>query len=95
MTKQHTPGPWAISEQNDSDKSWKAEVYSTISDEGVARVGYFDTIRSEDLANARLIAAAPDLLAALESLLPYANGSESFAAEVAAARAAIAKARAQ
>jgi hypothetical protein len=44
----------------------------------------------ETEANISLIAAAPDLLAALESLMPYVNGIHW--SQVAAAKAAIAKA---
>ena len=45
-----------------------------------------------DKANARLIASAPDLLEALEELLPYAKGN--YDAEIKAVKA-IKKARAQ
>jgi len=45
------------------------------------------------LANARLIAAAPDLLAALDMLADLCEGRELFPNAVAAARAAITKAR--
>lgn len=61
MTK-HTPGPWNIAKgisYLDESVSWMIP--------GVAHCG--DGECSE--ANARLIAAAPELLAALENLLTY------------------------
>lgn len=78
MTTQHTPGKWLFSE---SDKSWvvaPAQTDATI----IAYVG--TTARSGTLgraktseANARLIASAPDLLAALEALLADYNDTLS------------------
>ena len=52
----HTPGPWAVVD----DYGMAFEIESRTS--GVARVSTAD-VRAE--ANARLIAAAPDMLAAL------------------------------
>jgi len=64
---EHTPGPWTMTEQGspsayveDSDKSIGIEA----SDRRVAAVEGWDNA----LDNARLIAAAPDLLAALEAV---------------------------
>ena len=48
-----------------------------------------DTIARIDGYDMPLYAAAPDLLAALEGLLPYVAGSESFAEQVQAAQDAI------
>lgn len=56
-----------------------------------AKVPLRDVSINEQKANARLIAAAPDLLAALEALLDYENGIQKAQAEQ-MARAAIAKA---
>jgi len=74
----HTPGPWN---------------YDTILK--ILRVGgdaYAD--HSDDVANARLIAAAPDLFKALANLVANEDGAESVKAiSFAEARAAIAKAR--
>ena len=56
-----TPGPWAICEQN------KHLVHSTINGRAVAlAVGLLD---DEQRANARLIAAAPDLYNNVKALL--------------------------
>lgn len=67
----HTPGPWCIVRQTPAMGTWPA---------ALAELGYGIWIREEDgvvddvpskresLANARLIAAAPDLLAAARRL---------------------------
>ena len=93
MSAQHTPGPWkafnsikAIGVGSErSDVAWvRFEEY-----------GLIDTARSqeEDKANARLIAAAPDLLEAIAGLVGCIDhGSESPTEKLDAARAAIAKA---
>jgi len=92
----HTPGPWVI-DANDryhvESPDGSALPWSIATISGSAGPG---TNRSE--ANARLIAAAPDLLAALEKLLSY---NEAIMADrinyrpedhASVARAAIAKA---
>ena len=83
----YTPGPWHYVMRNVN------ELMQTF--HGV-RAGsfYFDIPTSNDVADARLIAAAPELLEALEDSLTalnivYPNGSPVLNA----ARAAIAKAR--
>lgn len=87
-----TPGPWAIeleSESNsivnrnfDGDEWCIAEVYR---------------LSEIDLANARLIAAAPELLEALEALTgqleKHGFAGEWFSTQMAGAKAVIAKAR--
>ena len=78
-TATHTPGPWVL-----------AEATKTIPIRGangktVASVRYGET----DLYDARLIAAAPDLLAALQGVIRVADRATD---EFDAARAAIAKA---
>jgi hypothetical protein len=94
MKMQHTPGPWVASPAIRSGFTIDAKcdpwMIVTTSDEE----GRYGSIETE--ANARLIAAAPDLLEALQAL---ANMAESFPSElhkdhpdVIAARAAIAKA---
>jgi hypothetical protein len=61
MTTQHTKGPWVAASRD--GEPW---VENEDGDYICAPHGYdFD----EDLANAKLIAAAPDLLAACEALL--------------------------
>lgn len=94
MTAQHTPGPWSAHHHESTDtytvhvegRSWESW--------GVAHVGY----TKEDDANARLIAAAPELLEALIAVVNMPDYDGSISTSVVrrnakhAARAAIAKA---
>src|SRR5690606_21912142 len=72
---EHTPGPWKV----DTSYQWPSKVSSTVApyDEGwicdcsSGRRGSMEMARS--LANARLIAAAPELLEALEELVDLVN----------------------
>lgn len=103
----HTPGPWVANSHRDGSRI-EADGRS------VAWVGA-DTLTTNETevmsgqakADARLIAAAPELLAALEKLVPLGDlgvradvlsvlkvaERRSFDAGIALARAAIAKAR--
>jgi len=83
MTATHTPGPWAVI---GTEVRWLAD------DETVTTITELEGLTPRQAANARLIAAAPELLAALQAVLPYLKGTESFAAQEAQARAAIARA---
>lgn len=62
----HTPGPWEIGEEQ-----FGAQVMVFAGEREVADCGhnFSDCGNEEDRANARLIAAAPELLAALDRLL--------------------------
>lgn len=74
----HTPGPWAIGVivQNDGSMS----IMHELEDGERERIGCaFDYETPIGEANARLIAAAPDLLAALEGMLKW-WGRETFKA---------------
>lgn len=69
----HTPGPWRL---NDNTKYWKTNIFSItvrkhgVSSSTVANIPARATIPvSEAWANARLIAAAPDLLEAVKAAL--------------------------
>ena len=62
MTTNHTPGPWTIANGHD------ARVY-LIDDARGHAVGELVYADARKPADARLIAAAPDLLAALEELI--------------------------
>jgi len=86
MTSQHTPGPWRI---GDAGFTVFGPPKPGALPETIAPV--------KNRANARLIAAAPDLLAALEALLDRdpAPPLEKIGAVYVNARAAIAKARGQ
>ena len=93
---QHTPGPWVF----DLSKSWRPHRVSLChfvgnDDADIAHIGEnFSSNRSpaETIANARLIAAAPELLAALQAVADYWAGGDVPADIDAAMRAAIAKA---
>jgi len=94
MTTDHTPGPWA----------WEDDYYG-LTGNGAAVLRYdpyegmwlaFTNTEGRQDANARLIAAAPDLLAALEDLdFCIGNGCGDASWDEACARmqAAIAKAK--
>ena len=73
---QHTPGPWRVERQNPSPTTGEWMVSG-------AKPGYLAEVRdcgSGDVAaNAKLIAAAPDLLAAIEAMR-VAGGAAEFQA---------------
>jgi len=88
----HTQGPWAISnyyagKASISGKDWGG--FATV----VTRLDGDENEYSEGLANARLIAAAPDMLAALEELRAAVYHKSGIADALAEATAAIAKAK--
>lgn len=89
----HTPGPWytAVTVGNDI-----AILGQTAGNVCVIRIIYPHRSEQEQIANARLIAAAPDLLAVLQLALKehdeYEAGQRIYDAWVEPARAAIAKA---
>jgi len=92
MSNGHTPGPWRM----DHDGSnWM--VVTDDYPEMVDVWGFNGMPAVEVVANVRLIAAAPDLLAALDDLLiaycDPGNQGGDHDDKVEAARAAIAKAR--
>ena len=98
MTNQHTPGPWHVGIGN-GDGSIFPEVGRTrLEDGGTTLYPIAQVNRGwnavEDDANARLIAAAPDLLAALRNVIASyrANDPDSMANAINDAEAAIAKA---
>lgn len=71
----HTPGPWRIERQNPSPTTGEWMIAGSAP-------GYLAEIRDcgsgDPSANARLIAAAPDLLEALEELLSMCQRQEGF-----------------
>ena len=90
MSVAHTPGPWKRHGLNVRSPygCWICTLLDVWSD---AR-----TPKNQKMANARLIAAAPDLLAALEAALTaveYYHEHEGCDAMLDQARAAIAKAQ--
>ncbi len=88
MKTQHTPGPWKVSGKN------PPMIYARAGLDIVAQCDSAgEMTRDQEAANARLIAAAPDLLAALLALLSDKYLADPINADrMAGAKAAIAKA---
>ncbi|HCL3090184.1 TPA: hypothetical protein N1985_003289 [Pseudomonas aeruginosa 1BAE] len=84
----HTPGPWHVGGPNKCTIYDKHGQRLANSFEGVMATQRTD---SECEANARLIAAAPELLDALVNLLPLISPLKAEIQQVANASAAIAK----
>ncbi|MDT3468959.1 hypothetical protein [Stenotrophomonas maltophilia] len=80
----HTPGPWAYQEDSDA----YTHIVRGPNNRFICQLAQVTSAEIE--ANARLIAAAPELLEALERILKGALSLPRFAEEL--ARAAIAKA---
>lgn len=87
----HTPGPWLVTKEYDHND----DVIFAVEVEGGQRVCDLMTDFPEDEANARLIAAAPDMLEALEGLVSYLDRTCLYEDSGAGARivAAIRKAK--
>lgn len=96
MSTQHTPGPWSITER---------AVVANASTPVAHRVKWWSAglLEIEERANASLISAAPELLAALEELTEIVQGAieqrsakdlDSFTLQPAIAAIAKAKGRA-
>lgn len=93
---EHTPGPWSVEHDEDAD------TISIVNFGGEIAVLHGVSMGENDESDARLIAAAPDLLAALEAVTPFVvpealclNGRDYLAAldAISDARRAIARAR--
>lgn len=90
MSAQHTPGPWQV-------RSLAPNIALQIVGSHIV-IAALPTLNNEPWApaNARLIAAAPKLLAALQVILALDDGDNAelwdFAAEFEAGRAAVAEA---
>ena len=95
----HTPGPWKVVDKIDGRKPRSMALVAAGGDMSIDCTRSGDT-RAESNANARLIAAAPDLLAELEHLVRLLEPLEQSGslqvpglATLNGARAAIAKAQ--
>ncbi len=98
MTAKHTPGPWVASKSTTKASNFADHVaHVSAGPKVIARVnGGVTEERTIALANAALLAAAPDLLAALETLVRRCEASDLQHADgfpIKEARTAIAKAR--
>ena len=90
---QHTPGPWEASEAKDPANRIIVGPNPHFPGKRMTLADVFGFTGAESAeANARIIAAAPDLLEALRSILPLAVHTSPEDVAVHAARAAIAKA---
>ena len=65
---EHTPGPWELVGDESNDFSGGRVVANDLRVDICEIAGFMPRYESERLANARLIAAAPELLAALREL---------------------------
>ena len=81
----HTPGPWSLYDDSNDGKTNRIEIVAI----GKTIAHIYHSVKEEDLPNARMIAAAPELLAALERIAELSYDSEATRV----AREAIAKAR--
>lgn len=73
---QHTPGPWTINLVNPHCIQIRAKKGDTEFECSTAILGGWDTTAQENEANARLISAAPELLAFITKLancVPYST----------------------
>jgi hypothetical protein len=97
MTAQHTPGPWSQIPQSTGGPiiAHKYETGNQLNPIGLRLVGLTmarkDSLK-EDEANARLMAAAPDLLSALRMVLDDPSSLDGRPRTYEAVRAAIKKA---
>lgn len=92
MSAKHTPGTWTVSnEESPLDFQMEVRVMA-----GAVQICYFIESDKETIANANLIAAAPDLLEALKAVLDELVGPDLSGYDVGSpvdkARSAIAKA---
>lgn len=97
---QHTPGPWSFEVKEEGEYQYAPRIVLSprLQWDGVAyKIDGQQDRRAEAIANARLIAAAPELLAALSAAydaLTDERADAAYKAEAAKAlRAAIARAK--
>ena len=80
-TTTHTPGPWLQSHRENVHGMWSTQVYDsagvTIADLAWYAVVNGNVVTTAREANARLIAAAPELLACLKALVLSAHPSRA------------------
>lgn len=94
----HTPGPWTMKE-GDAERREMSHVFKA--DDPEYLIAYVmcewrnQHQRAQDLADARLIAAAPDLLAALQFAFAHCNPTQGREEEWRCIPAAIRKATGQ
>ena len=89
----HTPGPWRVSAHDDNGDIVVRDYNMGAIVANCSEEFYGDITPKEQSANARLIAAAPDMLAALEAARLWAVEYYGPLPWLESAEAAIAKAR--
>lgn len=67
---QHTPGPWAVITEARDTRITSSDAHC------ITRLPQWPELQAEATANARLIAAAPDLLEALQEILAAAQHND-------------------
>lgn len=79
----HTPGPWRA-DRNDCYWEIKSELHGQIGDACASKYIFINGVQMPDeeaehiaAANARLMAAAPDLLDVLQEIVDYRGGADS------------------
>jgi len=88
MTNKHTPGPWEVSKHATPEYAPQYGVYTGNGND-------FAIVNGDNAtADAALIAAAPELLAALQDMLNNFGANDTDTPFIVNARAAIAKAKA-
>lgn len=91
----HTPGPWKVADDKWTlaARPWSGAI-AVVADDGseAPPILFWSTRGGDEVANARLIAAAPELLAALTVVLDEFDRGVSLSTTRAKAQAAIAKA---
>ena len=95
----HTPGPWLQSHRQTGPEAWNTQVYDEAG-RTIATLAWYPVTLTGGLigtareANARLIAAAPDLLEACRYIVEAGETGDEETA-IAKARAALAKAESE
>ena len=72
----HTPGPWFLSPDEHEDEPFNGAWNITVPNRTIASVAPYDFADDTNEANARLIAAAPEMLEALKDALAYFSDRE-------------------
>jgi hypothetical protein len=92
MSTQHTPGPWIVCIQDDDNSAYTVFQEAQLQDGRIATEDWDHCVatagldRPEHEANARLIAAAPDLLSALIEIRAYLSKCPPHAEDITGAK---------
>jgi hypothetical protein len=80
MKTQHTPGPWVTMPTNDGFAIKEKELLERGFSDRIAEINHYPKETAQ--ANARLIAAAPELLEALEYVVKWHRDNDSGVGEL-------------